>query len=390
VERGFAVSSAREKWKQEARTRYRQITGFDEPNPVAIWHHRLSLFGPPCNVCGKPLRTPRAKLCAECGNSRSDTGRRRVYENARITFKALLKNQKPPLPEAEIDRHQLALESAIHQVELVASSNANQTPERSHTEYSIDGFLDTSTGREVFTTGGEVSKPAVTAPAPGVKRVPIWPVLIAPLVAVGYYVALKSAFSISIVSALGENATVDIVENIGIWGSHWLYRLVAEILSVGFGTFIAAGLARGRERAAATIGSFTIALGFILFWLAFLIFRSGYTSLMALDIENYSPEPDFCSRSFISRRDANSCTRPLALRLLHAFARGSSTGSAFDGSVDLSADKGIHNLDRLVSNHRARVQSIYSAASDARRMVNSEYRCRGSVRGALFFPSLTS
>ena len=60
----------------------------------------------------------------------TDTGRRRVYENARITFTALLKNQKPPLSEAEIDRHQLALESAIHHVEL-ASSNANQTPERS-------------------------------------------------------------------------------------------------------------------------------------------------------------------------------------------------------------------------------------------------------------------
>ena len=44
-----------------------RITGFRETNPNAIWHHRLSLYGPPCPACGRPLRTPRAKLCAACG-----------------------------------------------------------------------------------------------------------------------------------------------------------------------------------------------------------------------------------------------------------------------------------------------------------------------------------
>lgn len=53
----------------------------------------------------------------------TETGRRRVYENARITFTALLKRQKPPLSEADIVRHQLVLESAIHQVERKAASN---------------------------------------------------------------------------------------------------------------------------------------------------------------------------------------------------------------------------------------------------------------------------
>ena len=49
--------------------RYFQITEYRETNVNALWHHRLANFGPPCRVCGKPLRTPRAKLCAECGSA---------------------------------------------------------------------------------------------------------------------------------------------------------------------------------------------------------------------------------------------------------------------------------------------------------------------------------
>jgi len=47
--------------------RYFEMTGFHETNFAALWHHRLSRYGPPCRACGKPLRTPRAKLCAACG-----------------------------------------------------------------------------------------------------------------------------------------------------------------------------------------------------------------------------------------------------------------------------------------------------------------------------------
>ena len=46
---------------------YRELTGYAETNADAIWHHRVSIYGPPCQTCGKPLRTPRASFCAACG-----------------------------------------------------------------------------------------------------------------------------------------------------------------------------------------------------------------------------------------------------------------------------------------------------------------------------------
>lgn len=54
---------------KEALEMYYEMTGFRETNINALWHHRLSMFGNPCEKCGKPLRTPKAKLCAECNAS---------------------------------------------------------------------------------------------------------------------------------------------------------------------------------------------------------------------------------------------------------------------------------------------------------------------------------
>lgn len=45
---------------------YEQITSMNEENRNEILKHRISLYGPPCKQCHKPLRTPKARFCGYC------------------------------------------------------------------------------------------------------------------------------------------------------------------------------------------------------------------------------------------------------------------------------------------------------------------------------------
>jgi hypothetical protein len=55
---------------------YERITGFHETNPNVLYHHRLSMYGPPCGNCGKPLRTPKARMCGSCMHPRGVTAKK--------------------------------------------------------------------------------------------------------------------------------------------------------------------------------------------------------------------------------------------------------------------------------------------------------------------------
>ena len=62
--------AVRQGFDKEVLNFWQQLTGAREPNVMALWHHRASLHGPPCAECGKPLRTPLARICASCGTFR--------------------------------------------------------------------------------------------------------------------------------------------------------------------------------------------------------------------------------------------------------------------------------------------------------------------------------
>jgi hypothetical protein len=125
--------------------------------------------------------------------------------------------------------------------------------------------------------------PPTTAPALAIPRDPVWPVWIAPLVAGIYYLALRGAFAYSIGGVVFDAIDVDLNDVAAPqWGSHWIYRAFAEIGSLAFGTFVAAGIARQRARAAAITGAIAISMVYFLrtaLWLYVAGFDSSWETI---------------------------------------------------------------------------------------------------------------
>ena len=69
---GCDLKVAQQHALKPASEKYLELTGFKESNVNAIYHHRLSAYGPECSNCGHLFRTVKAKFCANCGNTREN------------------------------------------------------------------------------------------------------------------------------------------------------------------------------------------------------------------------------------------------------------------------------------------------------------------------------
>jgi hypothetical protein len=122
----------------------------------------------------------------------------------------------------------------------------------------------------------------ISAP-PSVVSAPRWPVWIAPLAAGVYYLSLRGGFAHSIDGVVFDASDVNL-SDIGApqWGSHWIYRTLAETVSLAFGTFVAAGIARQRAKLAAQIGGLSISTVYTLInanWFYCVYLEHSYVSI---------------------------------------------------------------------------------------------------------------
>lgn len=50
-----------------ALAKYKDLTGLELEHPDQLWALRKADYGSLCPNCARPFRSPKAKLCAECG-----------------------------------------------------------------------------------------------------------------------------------------------------------------------------------------------------------------------------------------------------------------------------------------------------------------------------------
>jgi hypothetical protein len=85
------------------------------------------------------------------------------------------------------------------------------------------------------------------------------------LVAGVYYWAVRMGFVLSLPYVVSDASDVDPdVLGSPTWGTHWLYHSFAEAVSIPFGIFIAAGIAREKAKIAGIIGGLSISFFYLL------------------------------------------------------------------------------------------------------------------------------
>jgi hypothetical protein len=93
------------------------------------------------------------------------------------------------------------------------------------------------------------------------------------------YLALRGAFGFSIDGVVFDASDVNVHDLAAPqWGSHWIYRGFGEAVSLAFGPFVTAGLARQRARAAAIVGALAISIVYLLqnaAWIYFVYFANS-------------------------------------------------------------------------------------------------------------------
>ena len=65
---GCDIPTAREKCSPETVAKFEQLTGHKNIGYDLIFYLRRKDYGPTCSNCSKLFRTPKAKLCVECGH----------------------------------------------------------------------------------------------------------------------------------------------------------------------------------------------------------------------------------------------------------------------------------------------------------------------------------
>ncbi len=70
AEHNCDIPTARKYCCPDAVSKFEEITGYKNIGYDVMFYLRLSSYGEKCNSCGKLFRTPKAKYCVGCGQTK--------------------------------------------------------------------------------------------------------------------------------------------------------------------------------------------------------------------------------------------------------------------------------------------------------------------------------